>query len=583
VVVLTGHISAPWHIYAPTTPPGGPIATTITLDTAKSPGLSAAGKLGEAKPKRFMDQGFGIFVETYEGQTKFELPVKIAPAAPASGGGALSVHFQTCNDRTCLPPKTVSVPFQYTLGAGAPRPDHLKAVLISGSVAGGTASGSAAPIVLGHADDGALAPFLLLAAASGFAALLTPCVFPMIPITVSVFTKGDPAQRGLARPLAYCAGIIFTFTGIGLLASALFGAAGIPRLAANPWLNLGMAALFVGLSFNLFGFYEIVVPSKLLNAVQPKGHGTLVGPALMGFVFSLTSFTCTVPFVGTALFSAATGPVLRPVLGMLVFSSCFALPFFLLALFPNWLVKLPRAGHWLVSVKAFLGFLELAAALKFVQQADYTWQLGLLTRPLFLAIWAIIATTAALYLFKVIGLPNESKSTPVGPGRRMLGYAMFAVALILVNATHGTSLAVLDAYLPAPDYGGHRNLHSPWLKDNYLAAVQLAQNEHKPLLVNFTGYACTNCRLMEQHVLSDPLVAAEYPNFVTVELHTDGPDAASQANSTLQQQKLGTVAIPVYAVFSPEGKLQGQLEGLELDPHKFVDFLDKARQVTPGT
>ena len=427
------------------------------------------------------------------------------------------------------------------------------------------------------APDSGILSFIALAFGAGLLAILTPCVFPMIPITVSLFSKQTQGNR-FVGPIAYCLGIITTFTLIGVTVSALFGAAGINKFAANPWVNLGLAALFVVLALNLFGVFEIIVPSSVLNRVQPTGRTGIVAPLLMGFAFTLTSFTCTVPFVGTALVTAATKGTFYPAIGMLAFSTAFALPFFLLALFPSFLTRLPRAGQWLVSVKAFMGFLEIAAALKFLQVADYTLHLGLLTRPVFLAIWFAIAVVAGFYLLRWVRLPNDSPELKIGPTRRVLGAATLGVATWLLAANNGASLHDLDAYLPPRDYGSRQKVASPWIVNDLDAAMARAKSENKPLLINFTGYACTNCRLMENNVLPHPDVTSQLDNFVPVELFTDGADAKSAKFNQYQQAKFGTVAIPYYAVVTPDGQIKGRLEGLERDPGKFANFLRDSRE-----
>ena len=313
-----------------------------------------------------------------------------------------------------------------------------------------------------------------------------------------------------------------------------------------------------------------------MNRVQPKGKSGLLAPFLMGFAFTLTSFTCTVPFVGTTLVSAATAGPLYPAIGMLAFSTAFALPFFLLALFPSVLSKLPRSGQWLVSIKAFMGFLELAAALKFLQVADYSLQLGLLTRPIFLAIWFTIAIVAGFYLLRIVRLPNDDANQKLGPGRAVLGLGTLGVAAWLLAANNGVSLHDLDAYLPPRDYGARQKVASQWIVNDLDKAKAQAASEGKPLLINFTGYACTNCRLMENNVLPHPDVKDALGDFVAVELFTDGSDAKSRKNNAYQQEKFGTVAIPYYAVVSPSGEIKGRLEGLERDPAKFTQFLNDA-------
>lgn len=473
-VVLTLKMDKGWHIYAPDVK-GGPIASKFEL--APNPHLKLAGKIALPKPKSKFDEGFKTTVTTYSKELKVGFPVQITAKKPGAYKANLSVLYQACTDRMCLPPKMATVPVSFTVQKGAARGEFSKpntsvpAQIAQGGEGGGNGNGnengaaangasavarSDAPIQRGQGNGGSLLGFMLAAFGAGFLAILTPCVFPMIPITVSLFSKRG---SGLSGPVAYCAGIIGTFTVLGVAVSLLFGAAGLSLFAANPWVNLALAGLFIVLALNLFGVFEIIVPASLLSKVQPKpgAKQSLLAPVLMGFAFTLTSFTCTVPFVGTALVSAATQGPLFPLLGMLCFSTAFALPFFLLALFPSALQKLPRAGSWLVSVKAFMGFLELAAALKFLQTADYTLNLGLITRPVFLAIWFAIALIAGCYLLRWLRLPKDDESTQIGPFRRTLGFATLGAALLLLSANNGRSLGDLNAYLPPRDYGSQSN------------------------------------------------------------------------------------------------------------------------------
>ncbi|MBV9468997.1 MAG: hypothetical protein JOZ57_07095, partial [Abitibacteriaceae bacterium] len=493
-VVVVAKLEAPWHVYSTTQPKGGPIKTTINL-LSPSP-LIATGAVVQPPPIQQLDPGFHITVEFYEGAVAFGIPVKVVAGQSGAQKATVQVRFMMCKEGLCLAPKTITLPVSFTIASGAARPDHLAAItsvppqppgakngvgaatsaadnpdLFSSGAATGSGAQSTPPNSEGDiahrvqsAQNAGLGPFLWCALSAGFLALLTPCVFPMIPITVSFFAKqqeGAGASR-IAGPVAYCCGIIGTFTGIGLLISAIFGASGITKFAANPWINLGMAALFILLALNLFGVYEVVVPPALLSRIQPqridtspgaKRRGNLAAPMLMGLAFTLTSFTCTVPFVGTLLVATAKGGALWPFLGMLAFSTAFASPFFLLALFPQWLARLPKAGSWLVSVKAYMGFLELAAALKFLSNADYVWQKGWLTRPVFLSVWSTLALVASFYLLRWLRLPHDADTSKPGIFRRTLGVATAGVGIYLLATIGGASLGEFDAYLPPRDYG----------------------------------------------------------------------------------------------------------------------------------
>jgi thiol:disulfide interchange protein len=420
--------------------------------------------------------------------------------------------------------------------------------------------------------------FLLLSFGFGLAALLTPCVFPMIPITVSFFAKADkgPGSRtDLRGAFAYSIGIIGTFTGLGLLMTAVFGPAGLNRLAQSPWTNLVLAALFITLAANLFGAFEIVLPSWMLDKAQEgKGRGGWLGPMAMGFAFTLTSFTCTVAFVGTLLAAAAQGDWFYPAIGMLAFSTAFALPFFLLALFPQFLGQLPRSGSWMISVKAFMGFLELAAALKFLSNIDLFLQRGLLTRSVFLAMWAGIAIVAGLYLWGWLRLSVDT-SKRFGVARRTIGAMSVVAGLWCLAAINGAPLGTLAAFLPPEPYPfkDARGTKEENVERDWDSARARAAAEHKPIFINFTGALCTNCRDMENNVFPQKEVKRELDRFVRVDLITDQFDARSTRNQGLQDKFTHVVTLPYYVIASSDGNPIGTPTGYTKDTAYFVQFL----------
>ncbi len=608
-IVLSAKIESPWYIYAPSTPPGGPNPTKIEILPNSS--LVMAGKIAQPVAIEHFDEGFQMNTETFKQSVSFGVPVRVKPGAKQIKA-TVSVRFQACNARLCLPPQTVEVPLLAKVEPGAARREKIAPITSippqatkneakpKGEVVGAAGStknptnptnpanptkNEANPQKSGQsAASRGLIAYAGVAFSAGLLALLTPCVFPMIPITVSFFTKrSENGGAGMSGPIAFCAGIIGTFTVVGVAASVAFGAAGIARFATSPYVNLALAGLFVLLALNLFGVFELTVPSGILNRVSPGANSQKAGlltPLLMGFAFTLTSFTCTVPFVGTALFAAATGGWIYPAIGMLAFSTAFSLPFFLLALFPGWLSKMPRAGSWLVSTKAFMGFLELAAALKFLSTADMVWQLGWLTRPVFLALWFALALLSGLYLLQIMRLPRDEGARP-GPFRIGLGAAMIGVSACLLGAMNGTRLGDFDAYLPPGDYGKNAPVvATSWIKNDLQTAQKRALESGKPLLINFTGYACTNCRLMEKNVLPHQDVVRELENYIAVELYTDGTDAKSRMFNRIQQEKFNTVAIPLYAVVDPDLRERDRLEGLERDPAKFSAFLERNRDAS---
>lgn len=423
--------------------------------------------------------------------------------------------------------------------------------------------------------------YLWLAVTAGAVSLLTPCVFPMIPITVSYFTdhasSGGSRRSGIRSALLFAGAIIASFTALGLLLSLTFGAAGVQRFAANAYVNVALAGLFVAFALNLFGVYQIAIPSRALTALdsaarERESSGSHVaGAMLVGLTFALTSFTCTAPFIGTVLVTAATGAWREPALGMLAYSTVFALPFFVLALIPQWAARLPRAGRWLVSVKVVMGFLELAAALKFISNADLVWHWGIFTRDVVLALWVALAGLTAAYLVA---------SGPGTVGRLAGAAAALGVGIWLATGLAGRSLGDLESFLPPP--ASQRDsyvVNLNWHLNDLPAALAVAKQTAKPVFIDFTGYTCTNCRWMEANVFARPEVKAELNRFALARLFTDGDGPVYENQQAYQEKTFNTVALPLYAVLAPDGHTIATLPGLTRDPAVFLAFLEKSAQV----
>ncbi len=583
-IEVTVTIDSPYHIYSltqPSTADGfGPVRSALSI--AKGTPFSSIGKPVQPAFQPFYDSGFQLTDQLYKKQVVFGIPVQIKPGVSGSQTAQISLHYQACTDKNCLIATTLTVPLQFTPLPGPPRPDHLAPVTTvpaqtvsqqtaaSSNTAGPTAlksavSGAAAPNTdatserIAKAQQAGILSFLLLAVGYGFLALLTPCVFPMIPITVSFFAKRSQQNtlKGVAEALAYSAGIMGTFTVLGILAAVVFKAAGLRVFANNPLVNLALALLFVTLGINLMGGFEIVLPAALTNRANSASSKTgLLGPFFMGLTFTLTSFTCTVAFVGTLLAAAARGSLFYPVIGMLGFSAAFALPFFLLALFPQFLARLPRSGAWMVTVKGFMGFVELAAAFKFLSNADLVWGLALLTRPVFLAVWSIIALLAGLYLLGPLQLPHDD-SRSIGPARRSIGALSLLVSIWLLAGINHAPLGQLDAFLPPSPYPGSGKQAAGVLawQDSYKKGLSQAADQNRDILINFTGANCTNCRDMEQNVFPKPQIQAAMHPFVRLELYTDRERPDDRRHAALQQQLTHTATLPVYAILSPQGKV----------------------------
>jgi thiol:disulfide interchange protein DsbD len=635
-LALTATIDEGWHLYALSQGPPV-IPTRITVPAGQR--FSLAAPPAGPDPRREHDPNFDMETEFYDTSATFTVPILAAPDTPGGRQRAeVHVRFQTCNDRLCLPPRieklavdVMVVGTTTTQGTGAapvaPPPSTQRPTSAGGetspatvgkptgsgeasSVAapapastapsapvtarepvtaareGAAAAAQGAPIVVGTAGQaGDLWAFIWLAMTVGALSLLTPCVFPMVPITVSYFTNHAAENRRAAvgNAFVYSAGIILTFTALGMLLALVVGASGLNRFAANPWINLLIAAIFLGFAMNLFGAYELTPPAALLTRLDSftrrEGGSRFAGTLLMGLTFTLTSFTCTAPFIGTLLVMASQGSWKWPLIGMLAFSAVFALPFFILALLPQLMSHLPRAGGWLNAVKVSMGFLEVAAAMKFVSNVDLVWGWNIFTREVVLATWVALGVLLCLYLLGNFRLTHDSPTERIGPWR--LGWAIvsLAVTVHLVTGLFGRRLGELESFLPpatgtAADRGaGTLEGELAWIVNDYDSALAAASKEQRLVLIDFTGYTCTNCRWMEANMFPRPEIRAELERFVRVKLYTDGEGELYEKHQQFQATTFGTVALPLYAVMSVDGRPLATFPGLTRKPEEFIAFL----------
>ena len=574
-LVLHADVPAPWHLYSlrKYEEGKGPFGTEVKAQ--KGADFTEIGSPQQSLPIIENDKIWDNEIEHYEKSAEFRVPFRLAKTAKGLVEASAVVRFQLCNNGACLPPNTKTLKATVEV-SGTPVTDATP--LDAPGAASTTKPEKAAPPVndVEKAKSQGLLAYLLLAAGFGFASLLTPCVFPMIPITVSFFSKQKEGESPLKKALAYCFGIVGTFTALGVAVAVAFGATGLTTLANNPWLNLVLAIVFIALAFSLFGFFEIGVPSSILNRLDGSGKSGLLGPILMGLTFSLTSFTCTLPFVGAVLVSASQGDVIWPAIGMFAFSTAFCLPFFLLALFPSALSKLPRSGAWLATTKAFMGFVELAAAVKFLSSVDLgivSGGLGFITREVFLATWFGVALLAAFYLFGIVRLPHVPEGK-FGPLRYAFGAATVIGAGYVLLALNGRSLGALEGFLPPSPYPGTAATGSEnglvWLSD-YDTAVAKAKSEGKPLFIDFTGVYCTNCRDMERNMFSKTAINERLKGYVLARLYTDRDRPDDKRNQKLLQQMTNTVTLPSY-VADAEGS--AQISAFTRDVDAFSAFLD---------
>lgn len=615
---LTANIAAPWYIYSITQGPGGPFAARVSLDA----GVFTAGGISGSKSKIKFDENFKMNTETHSGSAVFTIPFTVSADAP-DGPQTLtaSLRFQACNGNLCLPPRTIKASATVNIGALAatttssptPSPSALPSPTPTPSptatpAADQTNSNTAVPAVAetpvatpadsqprtqiaqstktagGDLEGDGFWGFIWLAMSFGALSLLTPCVFPMIPITVSYFTKNAAESHlGSVRDaLLYAGGIILTFTALGIALALLFGAAGINQFAANPWINLLIMGIFLTFAFSLLGAYNIGIPPSILNRLdkltRSKEGSKTLGLLLMGLTFSLTSFTCTAPLVGTILVAAANGKLFYPIVGMLAFSSVFALPFFVLAIAPRLLHSLPSSGGWMNALKVVMGFLEIGAALKFLSNADLVWGWGIFTREVVIAGWTGLSVLIVLYLLGVFKLVHDYGEVKIGLVRVLNAFLFMTLAFYLLTGLFGAKLGEIESFLPPmkESLTGSTNGSDGelgWIVNDLGKAQTAAREQNKPILIDFTGYTCTNCRWMEVNMFPKPSVRGEMEKYVRVRLYTDGEGEPYEGFQKMQEARFGTVALPLYAIVSPNDEIITRFEGLTRNEEEFAGFL----------
>lgn len=570
-------------MYSPTTPKpgptGGPIPTTIEIEENAA---VAAATLYYPAPERKFDPNFNLDTETYEKQVKFYFKVDLAKDSAAGKAEITAkMRYQLCTDTECLPPRRVTAAAELMIDRAAAAGGAAVPAGWSELRPGASEAPAAAPVAAqGQAAAQPMGSFLLVAFGFGLAAIFTPCVFPMIPITLSFFLNQGQGTRAqsLVQALVFCLGIVVLFTGLGFGVTAALGPFGVSQMASNPWVNGFITLVFFAFGLSLLGAFEITLPSGLLTKMNAASNrGGYLGVLLMGLTFSLTSFACVGPFVGTLLVASVQGGLLQPVLGMAAFSSGLALPFFFLALFPGYLQRLPRSGGWMARVKVVMGFLILAAMLKYLSNVDVVLQLNLLTRERFLALWVVLFALPGLYLLGLLRMEGVKADQNVGTGRLLIGVLFLGIAISFIPGMFGVRLGEVEAFIPPPgetsSFGASPTAGAKWLKNDYDGALAAAKAENKRVLVAFTGYACTNCHWMKANMFPRPEIAEAMGGLVAVELYTDGTDAASEANQKRQETGFKTVAIPFYAVLDAEGKTLATFAGLTKDAAQFAAFL----------
>ena len=511
-LITKATIDKGWHLYSQEVPDDGPIATLFTYVNDGSFALS--GKTKEGKGITGFDPVFNMNITYFSDHAKFE---QIVDVTGKTRNIAASVYFMVCDDSRCLSPTEIALNFELQSGESLTSKEEVTESNVNDSK-----------------EEKGLMTLFILSFLGGLAALLTPCVFPMIPMTVSFFTKQSKTKAaGIRNALIYGVSIVIIYVVIGLIVSAVFGPAALNALSTNEWFNLAFFLLLLFFAASFLGAFELTLPSSWGTKVDAQAdRGGFVGIFFMALALAIVSFSCTGPFVGSALVAAATtGERIAPIVSMLGFSSAIALPFALFAAFPGWLNSLPKSGGWLNTVKVVLGFLELALAFKFLSNADLVLQLHLLEREVFIAIWIAIFGTLAFYLFGKIQLPHDSPLSHISVGRLSLGLLVLSFTVYLIPGLWGAPLNLISAFPPPQHYsespygvgfskqvsGGLVNsdipegahLMAPYdivAFHDYDTGLAYAKKVGKPVLIDFTGHACVNCRKMEQNVWVQPEV-----------------------------------------------------------------------------
>lgn len=505
---FTANIDEGWYIYSQSLSDDGPVPTEFTFQEEKN--YKLLGNVVEEKAKEEYDPNFDMMLKFFKKQTTFKQRVlleNITQSISIKG----EIYYMTCDDKQCLPPEVVEFSFDFN------QDDDL---LSNKSVDN-----------LNNTSESVGSNFWILffvAFLSGFAALLTPCVFPMIPMTVSFFTKKSKTKsEGIFNAVIYGVSIMVIYVALGVGVSSIFGADALNNMATNIYFNIGFFLLLIIFGASFLGAFDLQLPASWTNkSVAAESKGGLIGIFFMAFTLALVSFSCTGPIVGTLLVEAASGGYMGPIVGMLGFSLAIALPFGLFAAFPGWLNSLPQSGGWLNSVKVTLGFLELALAFKFLSNADLVMQTHLLERELFIAIWIVIFALLTMYLLGFLKFAHDTDLKYISVSRLSVAIITGTLTIYMIPGLWGAPLKIINAFPPPMHYsesplgiGGvnytnhqdsnnHQHLgpQNIMVFHDYKAGIEYAKKVNKPIMLDFTGWACVNCRKMEEQVWSDESV-----------------------------------------------------------------------------
>ena len=629
-IVFTGVIDKGWHVYSTDLGDGGPISATF--NTEKLSGAELVGKLKPVgKEVSAFDKLFEMKVRYFENTAQFVQKLKLTGGAYEIDG---YLEYGACNDENCLPPTQVPFNFSGKVEGGSSKEvvatPQTETQPAPQQAATETATDTASVAIIGGADgttginvsDGEIdlwKPVIddlhalgettsqedmswiyifITGFLGGLLALFTPCVWPIIPMTVSFFLKrSKDKKKGIRDAWTYGASIVVIYVTLGLAITLIFGASALNALSTNAVFNILFCLMLIVFAASFFGAFEITLPSKWSNAVDSKAEKTsgLLSIFLMAFTLSLVSFSCTGPIIGFLLVQVSTtGSVVAPAIGMLGFAIALALPFTLFALFPSWLKSMPKSGGWMNIIKVTLGFLELAFALKFLSVADLAYGWRILDRETFLALWIVLFALLGFYLLGKIKFPHDDDDNKVSVPRFFMALASLAFAIYMVPGLWGAPLKAVSAFAPpmqTQDFNLYNNeVHAQF--DDYDLGMEYARLHGKPVMLDFTGYGCVNCRKMELAVWTDPKVSDIINNdYVLITLYVDNKTPLTSPVkimengkertlrtvgdkwSYLQRVKFGANAQPFYVLIDNEGRPLNKSYSYDEDIPKYIEFL----------
>jgi thiol:disulfide interchange protein len=612
-LIFTATIESNSHIYSMDIPEGGPIPTSFRFDTV--PAYKLEGKAYEVtRPVEKLDEAFGFKIKTFSDKAEFRQKITSdEPSFTVKG----AVNFMACNNATCSPPKDVD--FSIQIGT----PESNKTTVAKSGTGNGLAPSS---------SNRGLLKFFLISLIAGFAGVLTPCVFPMIPMTVAFFSQGSEDRRkAIFKALIFGISIVLIYSSLGIIVSLTSAGAGFANTLSTHWIpNIIFFALFVVFAISFFGAFEIVLPNKWVTGADSRvDKGGMLAAFFMGLTTVIVSFSCTGPIIGALLVEAASGDVMRPTIGMLGFGLAFALPFTIFALFPSIMNRIPKSGGWLNSIKVVLGFIMLAFSMKFLMTIDSVYSLGILSRDLFIAVWIVLFSLLGLYLMGKVKFRHDSDLPYIGTFRLFLIIAVFSFVIYLIPGLFGSPLKGLSSFLPSSS-STELNLFSMLSENRYASApvtepsntsklcsepkygdifdmpfglkgyfdykqgLACAKEQGKPVLLDFKGHACANCKLMEARVWSDPEVLSRLrEKFVIVALYVDDRTSLPEnewitssldgkvkktlgkINEDLEISKFKTNALPLYVITDYEGNALNTPMPTNLNVEEYKKWLDE--------